>query len=124
VVGVAESADAVSRWLVTGAGGMLGRDLMALLEQRGTPVVGLARQELDVTDAEARRGLPLTSRSHARLRPSRQMATVPRTSPLRAPRSVLAWSSYQLTMFLADPQVGHTPRPMPSGPSVPTAGRN
>jgi dTDP-4-dehydrorhamnose reductase len=53
VVGVAESADAVSHWLVTGAGGMLGRDLMALLEQRGTPVVGLARQELDVTDAEA-----------------------------------------------------------------------
>jgi len=53
VVGVAESADAVSRWLVTGAGGMLGRDLTALLEQRGTAVTGLARQDLDVTDAEA-----------------------------------------------------------------------
>ncbi len=53
MVGAPEGPDAVSRWLVTGAGGMLGRDLMALLEQRGTPVTGLARQDLDVTDAEA-----------------------------------------------------------------------
>ena len=53
MVGIAEGADAVSQWLVTGAAGMLGRDLVAALEQRGTAVTGLARQDLDVTDAEA-----------------------------------------------------------------------
>ena len=43
-------ASLVSRWLVTGAGGMLGRDLVALLASRGEDVVGLGRQELDVTE--------------------------------------------------------------------------
>jgi dTDP-4-dehydrorhamnose reductase len=50
-VGTAESANVVSRWLVTGAGGMLGRELMALLNQSGTTATGLTRQDLDVTDA-------------------------------------------------------------------------
>ena len=40
-------------WLVTGAGGMLGRDLVALLERGGETVTGLTRQQLDVTDAAA-----------------------------------------------------------------------
>ena len=53
MVGSAEGADVVSGWLVTGAGGMLGCDLVALLERCGTAVTGLARQDLDVTDAEA-----------------------------------------------------------------------
>jgi dTDP-4-dehydrorhamnose reductase len=43
----------VSAWLVTGAGGMLGRDLVALLRQRDENVTGLARGDLDITDAEA-----------------------------------------------------------------------
>jgi dTDP-4-dehydrorhamnose reductase len=38
------------RALVTGAGGMLGRDVVEALRQRGHDVVGLTRQELDVTD--------------------------------------------------------------------------
>jgi dTDP-4-dehydrorhamnose reductase len=43
----------VSGWLVTGAGGMLGQDLISLLRQRGTAATGLARPMLDVTDAVA-----------------------------------------------------------------------
>jgi len=39
------------RWLVTGAGGMLGTDLLAVLADRD--VTGLTRADLDVTDAAA-----------------------------------------------------------------------
>ncbi len=41
------------RWLVTGAGGMLGRDLVARLTADGADVVALTRAELDVTDGDA-----------------------------------------------------------------------
>ena len=41
------------RALVTGAGGQVGRALVALLEARGAQVLGLDRQALDVADAEA-----------------------------------------------------------------------
>jgi dTDP-4-dehydrorhamnose reductase len=37
-------------WLVTGAGGMLGQDLLARLEQDGEKAVGLTRAVLDITD--------------------------------------------------------------------------
>jgi len=43
----------MSRWLVTGAGGMLGRDLVAVLDGRGESATGLARGDLDITDAGA-----------------------------------------------------------------------
>jgi len=43
----------VTRWLVTGAGGMLGRDLVAALADRGEPVSGMDRASLDVTDDAA-----------------------------------------------------------------------
>ena len=46
----------MSEWLVAGAGGMLGRDLVTVLRQRGEDVTGLARCELDVTDEAAVRG--------------------------------------------------------------------
>jgi dTDP-4-dehydrorhamnose reductase len=46
----------VTGWLVTGAEGMLGRDLVAVLLRRGERVTGLGRPELDVTDAAAIRG--------------------------------------------------------------------
>ena len=36
-------AGVMTRWLVTGAGGMLGRDLVAVLTARGEPVTGLDR---------------------------------------------------------------------------------
>ena len=39
------------RWLITGAGGMLGTDLRDELTQCGEPVVALSRADLDVTDA-------------------------------------------------------------------------
>jgi dTDP-4-dehydrorhamnose reductase len=42
-----------ARWLVTGAAGMLGRDLVALLEQHGAAVTPVTRQELDITDRQA-----------------------------------------------------------------------
>jgi dTDP-4-dehydrorhamnose reductase len=43
------------RWLITGAGGMLGRDLAGLLagEVAGEQVTGLARADLDLTDPAA-----------------------------------------------------------------------
>lgn len=40
---------AASRWLVTGAGGMLGRELVTVLAAHGADVTALARAELDVT---------------------------------------------------------------------------
>jgi dTDP-4-dehydrorhamnose reductase len=43
----------VTRWLVTGAGGMLGTDLVATLTARGEAVTGMDRVGLDVTDAAA-----------------------------------------------------------------------
>jgi dTDP-4-dehydrorhamnose reductase len=43
----------MTRWLVTGAGGMLGTDLVAALERRGESVTGLDRVGLDVTDGPA-----------------------------------------------------------------------
>jgi dTDP-4-dehydrorhamnose reductase len=45
----------VSRWLITGAGGMLGRDLVARLEREGEDVMGCSRGELDITDDAAAR---------------------------------------------------------------------
>ncbi|WP_158372276.1 dTDP-4-dehydrorhamnose reductase [Cellulosimicrobium cellulans] len=41
------------RWLVTGAHGMLGQDLVALLRERGHDVTGLDRADLDITDPAA-----------------------------------------------------------------------
>jgi dTDP-4-dehydrorhamnose reductase len=43
----------VTRWLVTGAGGMLGRDLTDLLTGLGEDVTGVTRDELDITSATA-----------------------------------------------------------------------
>jgi len=43
----------MTRWLVTGAAGMLGRDLTALLAARGEEFTALARADLDITDAGA-----------------------------------------------------------------------
>ncbi|WP_328538771.1 dTDP-4-dehydrorhamnose reductase [Streptomyces sp. NBC_00344] len=36
-------------WLITGAGGMLGQDLLAALAAHGTPATGLGRDALDIT---------------------------------------------------------------------------
>lgn len=41
------------RWLVTGAGGMLGRDLVDLLRVRAVEVTAAARENLDITASEA-----------------------------------------------------------------------
>ncbi|MEU8032120.1 dTDP-4-dehydrorhamnose reductase [Streptomyces sp. NPDC049099] len=43
-------------WLITGAAGMLGRDLLARLHRDGEDAVGLARGHLDITDADAVHG--------------------------------------------------------------------
>lgn len=45
------------RWLVTGANGMLGTDLVALLRERGHDVAAATRQTADLTDAAAAREL-------------------------------------------------------------------
>lgn len=47
----------MTRWLVAGAGGMLGEDVMAGLRARGETVLGLRKRELDITDAGAVRTL-------------------------------------------------------------------
>ena len=44
------------RWLVAGANGMLGRDVLALLAARGETADGLDRDELDITDPSATAG--------------------------------------------------------------------
>ncbi|MFF7313982.1 dTDP-4-dehydrorhamnose reductase [Streptomyces sp. NPDC008137] len=41
------------RWLITGAGGMLGHDVVEELTRRGEDVVGLDRSALDITRPEA-----------------------------------------------------------------------
>lgn len=41
------------RWLVTGATGMLGTEVVLLLRERGEPVTAAGRAQLDVTDAAA-----------------------------------------------------------------------
>lgn len=41
------------RWLVTGAAGMLGQDVLAALADAGADAVGLRRADLDVTDPAA-----------------------------------------------------------------------
>lgn len=43
----------MTRWLVTGATGMLGRDLTNLLQARGEDVTALTRVDLDITDLTA-----------------------------------------------------------------------
>ena len=43
----------MTRWLVTGAGGALGQDLLAALTGMQAEVVGLDRRSLDITDATA-----------------------------------------------------------------------
>jgi dTDP-4-dehydrorhamnose reductase len=43
----------MTRWLISGAGGMLGTDLAAALASHGEPVTGMDRASLDVTDAAA-----------------------------------------------------------------------
>jgi dTDP-4-dehydrorhamnose reductase len=52
----------VTGWLVTGAGGMLGRDLVDVLGRRGEDVTGLRRGDLDVTDESAVRAFILRAR--------------------------------------------------------------
>lgn len=48
------SADpAGPRWLVTGAAGMLGRDVLAVLQDAGVRAEGLGRADLDITDPAA-----------------------------------------------------------------------
>jgi dTDP-4-dehydrorhamnose reductase len=52
----------VTEWLVTGAGGMLGRDLVDVLDRQGENVTGLGRADLDITDSAAVRALILRAR--------------------------------------------------------------
>lgn len=40
------------RWMVTGAGGMTGSDVVELLEASGEPVVAASRKELDITSPD------------------------------------------------------------------------
>ena len=53
----------MTRWLVTGAGGMLGRDLTSLLADCGEQVTGLTRADLDITDATAVRAALETAKA-------------------------------------------------------------
>jgi nucleoside-diphosphate-sugar epimerase len=48
----------MARWLVAGAGGMLGPDIMLGLLARGHAVLGLRRGELDIRQPGGTRGSP------------------------------------------------------------------
>ena len=48
-----DAADVMSRWLVTGAAGMLGRDLVTCLRGNGEAATAVTRQDLDITDEAA-----------------------------------------------------------------------
>ena len=72
------------RLLVTGAAGMLGRDVMRAGERAGYELVGLDRAELDITDAGGGRGAP--SRGHAPTRPSTAPPGPTSTAPRRTAR--------------------------------------
>lgn len=52
----------MSQWLITGAGGMLGRDLATALERAGEDVAALTRRDLDITDGAAVHRAVLTHR--------------------------------------------------------------
>ncbi|MFI9485493.1 dTDP-4-dehydrorhamnose reductase [Promicromonospora sp. NPDC052451] len=54
--GPTDPAGAAQRWLVVGAAGMLGQDVLAAATRAGHEVSGAGRAELDVTDAVAVRG--------------------------------------------------------------------
>jgi dTDP-4-dehydrorhamnose reductase len=43
----------MNRWLVTGAGGMLGQDMVTCLERDGETVLAFTRADLDITDPAA-----------------------------------------------------------------------
>ncbi|MEV7908398.1 sugar nucleotide-binding protein, partial [Streptomyces anulatus] len=47
----------MSRWLVTGASGMLAAELLGLLRAEGEPVTALSRGDLDLRDERAVRDL-------------------------------------------------------------------
>src|SRR3954463_12518423 len=53
------------RLLVTGAAGMLGRDVVAAAQDAGHEVAALARADLDITDATAVRSAVLAARPDA-----------------------------------------------------------
>src|SRR5687768_15756810 len=53
------------RLLVTGAAGMLGRDVVAAAQEAGHDVAALARAELDITDADAVRDAIAAARPDA-----------------------------------------------------------
>jgi dTDP-4-dehydrorhamnose reductase len=53
------------RLLVTGAAGMLGRDVVAAAESAGHDVIALARRDLDITDLEAVRAAVAGARADA-----------------------------------------------------------
>jgi dTDP-4-dehydrorhamnose reductase len=57
--------EAPMRLLVTGAGGMLGRDVTAAAERAGMSVTPLSRAELDITDAPAVRAAIARARADA-----------------------------------------------------------
>jgi dTDP-4-dehydrorhamnose reductase len=43
----------MTRWLITGAGGMLGADMLEVLRLSGADADGLSRSQLDIADADA-----------------------------------------------------------------------
>jgi dTDP-4-dehydrorhamnose reductase len=53
----------MTRWLITGANGMLGTDLVALLTAAGEPVTALGRDGLDIADGTAVKEAMATARA-------------------------------------------------------------
>lgn len=50
---VGENAGVIAPWLITGAGGQVGGQVVRALTERGLPVVGLTRADLDISNPDA-----------------------------------------------------------------------
>ncbi|WNI27212.1 sugar nucleotide-binding protein [Streptomyces sp. ITFR-16] len=70
----------MTRWLVTGARGLLGRELLPALDRAGQPYTALGHEDLDVTDPRAVRA------AMAAHRPGVVVNTAAASDPARAPQ--------------------------------------
>ena len=129
----------MTRWLVTGAAGMLGRDLTALLTARGEEFTALTRADLDITDPAPVAAAAVSAlkpdvvvncaawtavdaaEEHEARGPARSTATARPTSPPPAPTSARSSSTRPPTTSSTATRRPRTPRMRRPRPPARTA---